>query len=112
MSWFILTTTPSQLEDIKIGRKIVEGVSGKSTITVGDRVFFIQLPFPYREVETIITARTTYPSFREMLKYEGVNNVIPQLCTINEGVKEYRKDLTKEEEEENGVVALRFCLVY
>ena len=47
-----------------------------------------------------------YPSFREMLKKEGLENVLPGIKSIEEGVRIYRQFYNEEEEKKWGVVAI------
>ncbi|WP_457753345.1 ASCH domain-containing protein [Thermococcus sp.] len=47
-----------------------------------------------------------YPSFREMLKKEGLENVLPGIKSIEEGVRIYRQFYTEEEEKKWGVAAI------
>ncbi len=48
-----------------------------------------------------------YKSFKEMLKKEGLKNVLPDQININKGVEVYRKYYSTQDEKKFGVLALR-----
>ena len=52
-----------------------------------------------------------YKSFKEMLTTEGLNNVLPNIKTIDDGVNVYRRFYPKEVEEKYGVVAIHMIEV-
>ncbi|XXG89366.1 hypothetical protein AAC387_Pa12g1383 [Persea americana] len=47
-----------------------------------------------------------YASFFEMIKAEGLTNILPGVKTIEEGVQVYRQFYTEEKEKTNGVLAI------
>ncbi|XP_020253019.1 uncharacterized protein LOC109830224 isoform X2 [Asparagus officinalis] len=89
----------SQLRD---GRKTVEGRCGGnySRITPGAVLLFNKcLLFQVQHVNR-------YSSFYEMLKVEGLSDILPGVETVEEGVQIYRKFYTEEKETASGVFAI------
>jgi len=90
---------------IKNGQKTVEGRLGKDkyfTFKQGDNVVFnggLEI-----EIKNIVK----YKSFKEMLIFEGLKNVLPEVQTLEEGEQIYYKFYKKEDEQKYGVVAI--CL--
>lgn len=90
---------------IKSGQKTVEGRLGKDkyfTFKHGDKVVFNS------NLETEIKTMVKYKSFKEMLIFEGLKNVLPEVQTLEEGEQIYYQFYTKEDELKYGVVAI--CL--
>ena len=90
---------------IKNGQKTVEGRLAKDKYFVfnsGDKVVFND------SLEVEIQALVKYKSFREMLIFEGLKNVLPGVQTLEEGENIYYQFYTKEDEQKYGVVAI--CL--
>jgi ASC-1-like (ASCH) protein len=90
---------------IKTGQKIVEGRLCKDkymNLKKGDKIIFNE------ELEVEIEKVVRYPSFREMLIFEGLKNVVPMAKTLEEGEQIYYQFYTKEDEQKYGVVAI--CL--
>ena len=88
---------------LKNGSKKVEGRLNKGKfleMTVGDEILL------NTEVKLEVTNKTTYPSFREMITFEGVKNVIPNAKTLDEAEAAYYKFYTKEDEKQFGVSAI------
>ncbi len=90
---------------IKNGLKIVEGRLGKDKyldLKKGDKILFNKIL--EIEIEKVIK----YSSFREMLLFEGLKNVVPKAQTMEEGEKIYYQFYSKEDEQKYGVLAI--CL--
>jgi len=90
---------------IKNGQKTVEGRLGKDkyfAFKQGDKLVF------NGDLETEIKTMVKYKSFREMLLFEGLKNVLPEVQTLEEGEQIYYQFYTKEDEQKYGVVAI--CL--
>jgi ASC-1-like (ASCH) protein len=49
---------------------------------------------------------TNYISFSNMIILEGIDNILPGVHTLEEGIQIYRQFYTKEMEEEFGVIAI------
>ena len=58
------------------------------------------------DIKTKVLAVRYYPSFREMLKNEDVEKILPGLTDIETGVETYRKFYTQDDEKQYGVVAI------
>ncbi len=54
-----------------------------------------------------IQRKRIYSSFREMIKKEGIKNIIPDKNKINDAVNVYYEFYTKEQEKKFGVVAIQ-----
>lgn len=54
-----------------------------------------------------VIGKNIYPNFKEMLKKQGIKNVIPDKDNINDAVSAYYKFYTKEQEKRFGVVAIK-----
>jgi len=87
------------------GKKTVEGRLNKgkvSSIQKGD----ILILSPENQEFNVI-AKNVYKSFWEMIKFEGIKNVVPDKISINEAANVYYKFYTKEQEQKFGVVAIQ-----
>lgn len=54
-----------------------------------------------------VIGKSIYSSFREMIKEEGIENIVPDKNNINDAVNVYYKFYTKEQEKEFQVVAIK-----
>lgn len=100
---------------IKMGTKKVEGRLNKGVFAdmkKGDTLEFVNYDFGFpRKISTKITSTKTYPTFRDYLTGEGIDVTLPTVENIEDGVKVYYKYYKPKNEEESGVVALRFDVV-
>jgi len=87
------------------GKKTVEGRLNKgkfASIKVGD---FLELE--PEKIKFKIVGKNVYSNFKEMIKKEGIKNVIPDKKNIHEAVSVYYKFYTKDQETIFGVIAVR-----
>jgi ASC-1-like (ASCH) protein len=86
-------------------QKRIDGRSGPKydNIKVGDTISF---DCKLKSVLCFVTRVTRYPSFFILLMSEGLDNVLPGIKTIEEGVKIYRRFYSEEFEKEHGVLAI------
>lgn len=87
------------------GQKTIEGRLNKgkfASVQVGD----VLIIAPENQEFEVVT-KNIYPSFYEMIKSEGIENVIPDKDNIDEAVQVYYKFYTREQEKEFGVVAIK-----
>jgi ASC-1-like (ASCH) protein len=94
---------------VKNGQKTVEGrlVKGKyAKMSLGDQII-VQTEDESGSFDVKIIGLNRYQSFRDMLEAEGIKNVLPNLDTVEEGILEYYKFYTKEQEKEFGVLAIK-----
>jgi len=87
------------------GEKIVEGRLNKgkfSDIEIGD---VLELEPEKNKFEVI--DKNIYKNFKEMIKREGIENVIPDKNNIEDAVNVYYRFYTKEQENKFGVVAIK-----
>ncbi|RLF90227.1 isomerase [Thermococci archaeon] len=88
---------------IKEGKKRIEGRlydEKRRRIKEGDIIIF------EGKLRAKVKALRIYPSFKEMLKKEGIENVLPGVKNIEEGVQIYRQFYSEEREKKYGVVAI------
>jgi len=91
------------LKLIKEGKKKIEGRlydEKRRQIKPGDIINF------EGRLKVKVKALRVYSSFREMLEKEGLERVLPNVKSIDEGVQVYRKFYSEEEEKKYGVVAI------
>ena len=99
---------------ILLGLKTVEGRKNRglfAQMKVGDIVEWTNDSIIPRSVQTRITGKAVYPTFREYLETEGLDKCLPGISEMNDGLSVYYKYFTKEEEKEFGVVAIRLELI-
>jgi ASC-1-like (ASCH) protein len=93
---------------IKNGIKKVEGRLNKSKfleMKIGDEILLNE------EVKLEITNKTIYKSFKEMIAFEGIKNVIPDAKSLDEAEGVYYKFYSKEDENSFGVSAIEVRLI-
>lgn len=86
------------------GKKTVEGRLNKGKFfdaRVGD-VLRIN-----GQAEFKVVTKNIYPTFREMIEKEGLQNVIPDKNTVDEGVEVYYGFYSVGDEKKYGVVGMR-----
>ncbi len=100
-------------ELIKQGKKTVEGRPNRNTFSqmkIGD-----QIEFSNKELNenfmAEITNVTYHKTFEEMIRTNGIDNVLPGIRNIDEGVQVYMQYYTKEIEKEFGVVGIHVKLL-
>jgi ASC-1-like (ASCH) protein len=97
---------------IKSGRKKIEGRLNRGNVKEmqdGDTLVLIE-PKTKGRLSGTITAIKVYPTFAKYLETEGVENCLPGIGTIGEGVTIYRQWSTAEEEKEFGVAAIHLSV--
>ncbi|MEK7498020.1 MAG: ASCH domain-containing protein [Patescibacteria group bacterium] len=93
---------------LKNGKKTIEGRIRKGwyrNVKPGDQIVV------YNEEETdslgtVVKRVTKYKSVKDMLINESIKKLLPDIDTIDQGIKIYRKFYTPEQEHEFGVVAI------
>lgn len=99
---------------ISLGLKTVEGRKNKGRfreMKVGDIVKWTNNDFMPRSVLTKITEKTEYNKFKEYLETEGLDKCLPGMPDLEHGLSVYFKYYTKKDEEEFGVIAIKFELL-
>ena len=91
---------------VKQGVKTIEGRLNKGEFTKGMTVEFWN---EEASITCIVTEIVEYPSFREMLFWEGCPLVLPGVDSVEEGVSIYRMFYSRKDEKK-GVVAIRLEL--
>ncbi|BAA29429.1 ASCH domain-containing protein [Pyrococcus horikoshii] len=92
------------IELIKAGKKKIEGRlydEKRRQIKPGDIIIF-----EGGKLKVKVKGIRVYSSFKEMLEKEGIENVLPGVKSIEEGVKVYRQFYDEEREKKYGVVAI------
>ncbi|MBS0648792.1 MAG: ASCH domain-containing protein [Verrucomicrobia bacterium] len=77
---------------VQSGRKTVEGRLNKPdlhNLKVGERIRFQRENEVKHFVDVRVISLRQYPTFREMLKREGLNRCLPDVKTVEEGVQIY-----------------------
>jgi ASC-1-like (ASCH) protein/mannose-6-phosphate isomerase-like protein (cupin superfamily) len=100
-------------ELIKQGEKTVEGRPNRkdfSQMKPGDKIEFSNKELNGNFMAEI-TNVTHHKTFEEMIKSNGLENVLPGIRTIDEGVQVYMQYYTKEIEEEFGIVGIHVKLL-
>ena len=95
---------------IHLGMKTVEGRKNKGRfkdMQVGEIIEWQNDDFKPRTTLTRITHKATYPTFKEYLEKEGLDNCLPGIPTLEHGLSVYYKYFTEADEKEYGVVAIR-----
>lgn len=98
---------------IKCGRKTVEGRLNKgdfANFNTNDIVIWFNTELK-QEFRTKIIYKKVYSSFREMITKEGLSNVLPEIKTIDDGVKIYYQYYTPDDERIYGVAAIKVKLL-
>jgi ASC-1-like (ASCH) protein len=91
------------LRAIAEGKKKIEGRlydEKRQKIKPGDTIIF------ENKLMCVVKDIRVYSSFREMLESEGIENVLPGIRNVEEGVKVYRKFYSEEKEKKYGVAAI------
>lgn len=99
---------------ILLGLKTVEGRKNRGLFAQmqdGDIVEWMNDSIIPRSVQTRITGKAVYPTFREYLEIEGLDKCLPGISDMDDGLSIYYKYFTKEEEKEFGVVAIHLELL-
>ncbi len=99
---------------ILLGLKTIEGRKNKGifkTMNIDDVIEWKNDDFIDRRVKTRVVRKAVYDTFENYLNSEGLQNCLPGIYTIEDGVKVYYKYFTKEDEQTYGVVALELRLI-
>lgn len=93
---------------LKNGQKTIEGRVQKGwyrNVKPGDEIEV----YNENETDSILTKVirvTQYPSIRDMLTKESINKLLPDVDTIDRGIRVYKKFYTSEQERQFGMVAI------
>jgi len=93
---------------IKEGKKSVEGRPNRkdfAQMKIGDRIEFFNKELNENFMAEIVNV-THHKTFEEMIKSNGIDNVLPGVRNLDEGVQVYMQYYTKEIEAEFGVVGI------
>jgi len=99
---------------ISLGLKTVGGgknIGRFKEIQPGDIVQWVNNDFKPRTILTKIIEKVEYKTFAEYLEAEGLNKCLPGQPDLEHGLSVYFKYYTKDEENEFGVLAIRFELI-
>lgn len=105
---FIVYIRDKPFENIKNNLKTIEGRIPKgyfSNIKKGDLIKFYNIKKRegiYKKVKDIIN----YKDFNEMLSIENINNVLPDISNIDDGVKHYLSLYSNEDINNYGVISI------
>lgn len=109
------TLQKQYIDLIKAGQKTIEGRinSGEfQKLKIGNKVKFYEAKNPKNYVICEIIGINSYSNFREMLENEGVENMLPGITDLNEGVQIYEKiSGYKERCQKNGCLGIRIKIL-
>ena len=94
------------LQYIKHGLKTVEGRVNSVGYKALKKGYFMSLKSKKEELLCEVLYKHQYRSFRQMLMYEGLDNMLPYFRSIDEGVRLYRRFPTARKEKMDGVIAI------
>ena len=95
---------------IRSGKKTVEGrlnIPKYKQIRALDILTFCSGKDSADHFTRFVTARNEYASFAEMIEAEGLDQILPEIDTIEKGVDVYMQFYNCKQEAKNGVVAFR-----
>lgn len=98
---------------LKSGQKTIEGrlLKGKyAKIKIGDQILVKNIE-ETEEILVEVMALNFYPSFRDLVKTEKINKLLPNISTVEEGIQIYKQFYNPEEEQIYGVVAIHIRLI-
>ncbi len=104
------------LSNVLNGLKTIEGRSGDhglAKLNCGDKFTVTSNEDPTSVLGVMIIVRKQwYSTFRDMLATEGIDKTLPNVSSVDEGVKVYHaiKDYPQREQD-HGVVAVEFVIV-
>ncbi len=108
------TLQAKYIDQIRSGKKTCEGrinSGGFAKLAAGQTIEFFSKNDPDNRVSCRIVAINKYSSFYSMLEGEGVENMLPGIKSIEEGVRIYENIPSfKERASKNGVLSLRLEL--
>lgn len=93
---------------IKNGIKIIEGRLNKGKfleMKMGDEILLNE------SVKLEVVNKTIYKTFKEMIMFEGIKNVVPDAKNIEEAEATYYKYYTKEDESQYSVVGIQVRVI-
>lgn len=108
--YYTFTLKDRWLNLIKNGRKTVEGRLNKgifNQLRINDIILWKSFN---DSVKTKVTYINVYHSFEDMIQTEGLDNILPSINTISDGVNVYR-EFYKDSDKIYGVVAVGLEIV-
>ncbi len=99
---------------IKLGLKTVEGrldMGEFSKFEINDIIEWTNDNFNKRRIRTKITNITKYKTFEDYLKNKGIDNCLPGIDNIEDGLSVYYKYYKKKDEEQYGIIAIEFEII-
>lgn len=93
---------------LKNGQKTIEGRIRKGwyrNVQSGDEIV-VYNDEETDSIETIVKRVTKYQSIKNMLTHEPINKLLPDVETVDQGIKVYRRFYTSQQERQFGVVAI------
>jgi ASC-1-like (ASCH) protein len=108
---FSLTVSEPWFGHIKANRKTIEDRLNRGVfkrIKAGDTIIWKNKNL---KIKTLVRFIKVYDNFKEMLVDQGIDSVLPGVTTFQEGHAVYMRYFSKQQEEENGVVAIGLKLI-
>jgi ASC-1-like (ASCH) protein len=116
MSNFVeYTLQPKYINLIRSGQKTCEGrinSGGFANLSIGQTIEFFSKKDPSNRVSCRVVGINPYNSFYDMLVGEGVENMLPGVSSVEEGVRIYENIPSyMDRARRSGVVSLRLELI-
>ncbi|MEK7659999.1 MAG: ASCH domain-containing protein [Patescibacteria group bacterium] len=93
---------------VKNGQKTIEGRVKKAWyrfVSVGDHIIIYNAE-ETDSIAVIVRGVRTYGTIREMLIHEPLKKLLPDVDTVEQGIRVYRRFYSEDQEKEFGVVAI------
>ena len=90
------------------GQKTIEGRVKKAWyrfVSVGDHIIIYNAE-ETDSIAVIVRGVRTYGTIREMLIHEPLKKLLPDVDTVEQGIRVYRRFYSEDQEKEFGVVAI------
>ena len=108
---YTITVKQPWFDFIKCNEKTAEGRLNKglfSKLKIGDEIIWLHQNLKYK---VRISYINKYKSFKDMLQEETIQQVLPNMSNIDDGVKVYRQFYSQSDEEKFGVVAIGMKII-
>lgn len=83
-----------------------------SKFKINDIIEWTNDNFNKRTIRTKITNITKYNTFEEYLIDKGIDNCLPGIDNIEDGLSVYYKYYKKDDEEQYGIIAIEFEIIW
>lgn len=95
------------------GKKTIEGRPNKGIfkeLKDGQTVTFFNKDL-HKQYQVVVEEKHEYETFEDMIKTEGLENVLPNVETVSDGVNVYRQWYDEEVEKTYGIIGIKISVV-